>query len=300
MIRAEKLSKYFGANPAVSEVSLHVKKQDIVGLVGPDGAGKTTLIRMICGLITPDSGEVSLMDLPPEKINRSKLGYMPQYFSLYGDLSVMENINFFGSMYGLSQKTIEERADEVLQITGLFPFKARLAADLSGGMRQKLALTCSLITRPDILILDEPTYGVDPESRKEFWKILYRLNQEGITILLSTPYMDEAELCKNIALINQGKAVAFSSPTELKSRFPHRILEVRACTKDPYFFNNIPEILDSSFFGYKYHLIVENVETGQQAAEAHLSKHNIQKLSITEIQPSMEDVFVLLTKDTDI
>ncbi|MEN6348911.1 MAG: ABC transporter ATP-binding protein [Syntrophomonas sp.] len=296
MIRTEDLSKSFGRTEAVKSISLQAAKGCILGLVGPDGAGKTTLIRMICGLITPDSGRVLLMGLPPEQIARENLGYMPQRFSLYGDLTIMENINFFGSMYGINKKLIKQRADEILEFTGLAPFKDRLADRLSGGMKQKLALTCALITRPAILVLDEPTYGVDPESRKEFWKILYRLNQEGMTIVISTPYMDEAELCQQVAFINQGKLVTTNSPAGLKNSFPHRILEVRAGVKNPYIFNDVPEILNASFYGYKYHLVVDDVEKARESIQAHLRQKGIELVSLAEVSPSMEDLFVTLAE----
>lgn len=296
MIRTEQLTKSFGANMAVDHINLHVDRNSILGLVGPDGAGKTTLIRMICGLITPDSGKVFLMDLPPEQIARENLGYMPQRFSLYGDLTVMENINFFGSMYQLGKQLIRQRADEILGVTGLADFKERLADRLSGGMKQKLALTCALITRPAILVLDEPTYGVDPESRKEFWKILYRLNQEGITIVISTPYMDEAELCQRVAFINRGKLVITDSPAGLKQNFAHRILELRAGVRNPYIFDRLPVVLNASFYGYKYHLVVDDVEKAREAVQMLLSQQGIKLISLNEISPSMEDLFVSLAE----
>src|SRR5665647_1803237 len=197
MIVTRGLSKAFGQVQAVDQVDLQVAPGDIMGLVGPDSAGKTTLLRMICGLINPDAGEVRLAGYPPQEMEKAKenLGYMPQRFSLYGDLTMMENIEFFAAMYKLDKPTVRQRAEEILALTNLAGFEKRLADKLSGGMKQKLALTCALITRPKLLILDEPTYGVDPESRQEFWKILYRLTQEGMTVLVSTSYMDEAELC---------------------------------------------------------------------------------------------------------
>ncbi|MDD2620254.1 MAG: ABC transporter ATP-binding protein [Syntrophomonadaceae bacterium] len=296
MIRTQNISKSFGSNNVVKQVSLQVDKSTILGLVGPDGAGKTTLIRMICGIISPDSGEVSLMGLPPAKLPRANLGYMPQRFSLYGDLTIMENINFFGSMYELDKKTIKQRADEILNVTNLLPFKTRLADRLSGGMKQKLALTCALITRPAILLLDEPTYGVDPESRKEFWKILYYLNQEGMTILMSTPYMDEAELCHQVAFINSGQMLVQDSPAGLKKQFMYPILEVKSGIRDPYFFKQLPGIRDSSFYGYKYHLVVKDLINSRQSIERYLEEQQIKDYTIREISPSMEDLFVNLAE----
>ncbi|MGD0153101.1 MAG: ABC transporter ATP-binding protein [Thermacetogeniaceae bacterium] len=298
MIRITNIVKAFGNNIAVNDVSLHVKKQEIVGLVGPDGAGKTTLLRMVCGLITPDRGAVSIMGSNPQRLERAKenLGYMPQRFSLYGDLTVMENIIFFGSMYQLSRQVIRERAAEVFAVTKLSGFERRLADNLSGGMRQKLALTCALITRPGILVLDEPTYGVDPESRKDFWKILYRLNQEGRTILVTTPYMDEAELCHTVAFINQGRVIKVDSPLQLKRDFPYQLLEVRVDSRDPDLFRGLDLVLDASFYGDKYHLVVANAATARSAVAGHLARLNIPVLRLLQIAPTMEDIFVSLAE----
>ena len=298
MIITSSLSKSFGELKAVDKVDLHAIKGDIYGLVGPDGAGKTTLLRMICGLITPDEGEVRLAGYPPEQMDqaRQNLGYMPQRFSLYGDLTVMENIQFFAAMYNLDKHTIEERADEILAITNLSNFKQRFADNLSGGMKQKLALTCALITRPRLLVLDEPTYGVDPESRKEFWKILYHLNQEGMTVLVSTAYMDEAELCTRVAFINQGRIKSIDSPAGLRKSFPHRILEVRTISRDPNILNDLPEVLDVSFYGYKYQVVVDDIPGATIAIENCLHAQNIPLVSIGEVPPSMEDVFVLMAE----
>ena len=298
MIKVEKLGKSFGAVTAVDQVSINVKKQDIFGLVGPDGAGKTTLMRMVCGLAVPDNGSVRLMGETPGKLERARehLGYMPQRFSLYGDLTVMENINFFGSMYGLDRKTIARRADEILELTGLIMFKSRFADNLSGGMKQKLALTCSLVTRPALLVLDEPTYGVDPESRKEFWKILYRLNREGMTILVSTPYMDEAELCTVVSFIDRGRVTAVDSPANLKKDFRYQVLEVRVAARDPEMFSGLAETLDYSFYGDKYRVVVDDIAAGRQAIERRLAEKNAPGADIREIPPSMEEVFISLAE----
>lgn len=299
MITTTGLSKSFGANVAVDNVSIQVRKQEIFGLVGPDGAGKTTLMRMICGLIVPDSGQVKIMDFPRQQIEKAKehLGYMPQRFSLYGDLTVMENIFFFGSMYKLDRKTIKQRAEEILQITNLLPFKDRLADNLSGGMKQKLSLTCALVTRPSILVLDEPTYGVDPESRKEFWKILYHLNKEGITILISTPYMDEAELCQVVAFMNKGQIKAIDSPVNLKQNFHYRVLEVNADIKYFDIFDGLPGIVDASFFGDKIHIVADKTKNTGEAARQLLAEKGIKNTVIREIPPSIEDIFIFLAEN---
>ncbi|NLI14379.1 ABC transporter ATP-binding protein [Pelotomaculum propionicicum] len=295
MIEMEALTKVFGGITAVSEVSLRVEQGDIFGLVGPDGAGKTTLLRMVCGLINPTSGRVTLFG-GRQKKDAGNFGYMPQRFSLCGDLTVMENINFFGSLYKLDRKTVRERADEILELTKLSQFKSRFAEDLSGGMKQKLALTCALVIRPGMLILDEPTFGVDPEFRKEFWKILYMLNRDGMTIFVSTPYMDEADLCKKVALLDRGKIVAVGTPDQLKKQIKNKIIEIKADVKDLDFLGELPEVDDASFYGDRYHVSVPVVEPAKISISRLLSEKGIAISFMEEITPSMEDVFVSLTE----
>ncbi|OPX89314.1 MAG: putative ABC transporter ATP-binding protein YbhF [Pelotomaculum sp. PtaB.Bin013] len=289
IIETESLTKVFGDLTAVSGVTLKVAKGDIWGLVGPDGAGKTTLMRMFCGLIEPNSGRITRTG--------DSFGYMPQKFSFYGDLTVAENINFFGALYKIDSKTIRRRSDEILEITDLAGFKSRFADDLSGGMKQKLALTCALLARPALLILDEPTYGVDPESRKEFWKILYELNKEGVTIVVSTPYMDEAELCKKVALMSRGIIMSTGDPGSLKKSFPYGILELKASARDLDFINDLPEVVDGDFYGDKYHVAVYDVEQAKAAIINLLSEKKVAIHYIRQIPPSMEDVFVAMTKE---
>lgn len=300
MIKAENLTKSFGDLVAVKDVNLHIGREDIFGLVGPDGAGKTTLMRMACGLITPDAGQIGFL---PDSQDRQRqagnvIGYMPQRFSLYGDLTVMENINFFGALYKISRPVIEERAREILALTGLLEFTHRLADNLSGGMKQKLALTCALVIRPGILILDEPTYGVDPESRKEFWKILYHLNRSGITLFISTPYMDEAELCKNVAFMNRGKIRVVDTPLRLKANFRHQVLEVRVGIREPDIFNGLPGVADVSFYGDKYRVVTEDVPLTREAIRDLLNQRGIGEGAMTcqAVAPSMEEIFVSLAE----
>ncbi|GBF35071.1 ABC transporter multidrug efflux pump [Desulfocucumis palustris] len=295
MITTEGLTKSFGAVTAVEEISIKVARGEIYGLVGPDGAGKTTLIRMICGIMTPTRGRVAIGHGEQQRKN-TIFGYMPQKFSLYGDLTVMENIEFFGSLYKLDGKTIRRRADEILEITGLIDFKGRFADNLSGGMKQKLALTCALISQPEMLLLDEPTFGVDPESRKEFWRILYRLNDGGMTVIVSTPYMDEAELCHRIAFMDRGKVVAVDTPVNLKNHFPYKILEIKAGHEDLDFLNSLEEVVEAGFYGDKYHVVVEDPESARRAIAGAMAEKGFNIEQINEIPPSMEDIFVSLTE----
>jgi len=299
MIRLYNVTKlYTGNNVALDNVSLRIKRGEFVFLVGASGAGKTTLLRMLCGLIAPTSGTIVLFGDRQQKHRKpvQTFGYMPQRFSLYGDLTVWENIHFFGSLYKLSPKTIRERAEEILEMTNLLQFKSRFADNLSGGMKQKLALTCALVARPGLLILDEPTFGVDPESRKEFWKILYRLNRDGMTLLISTAYMDEAELCKNVAFMDRGKIVAAGTPEFLKNQIQQKILELQADVRDLDFLGSLPEVVDASFYGDRYHVAVNDLERAKAAITKLLSERGIHLIYLEEISPSMEDVFVSLAE----
>lgn len=295
MIALSNVTKSFGAITAVNQVSLRVEKQEIFGLVGPDGAGKTTLLRMVCGLIDPDAGKVELFGKPIHFLDefRNSFGYMPQKFSLYGDLTIMENINFFGSLYSLDKTTIKKRAEETLAITGLLPFVNRRADKLSGGMKQKLSLSLSLITRPSLLILDEPTFGVDPESRREFWKILYKLNYEGMTVLVTTAYMDEAELCTKVGFLSAGVLKAAAPPAALKQQFPYQVIEVHTINRDMNIFANIPGIIDTAFFGYKYRLIADkSYDVLERLSQAALPQVSF----IEKVDPTMEDLFIILAE----
>lgn len=295
MLETKDLTKVFGRLTAVDRVNIRIEKGDIFGLVGPDGAGKTTLLRMLCGIVSPTGGKVFFGGHGGNgRKGRPVLGYMPQRFSLYGDLTVQENISFYGALYGLDKETTRRRSGEILQLTGLSGFSNRLADNLSGGMKQKLALTCALLARPEVLILDEPTFGVDPVYRKEFWKILYQLNGEGITIVVSTPYMDEAELCQKVAFMNRGAIISIDAPGNMKKKYPYKILELRAETRDLDFLASLPGVVEAGFYGDKYHLAVREAGPAKAAITAALSEKNIRIIKLEEILPAMEDVFVFL------
>jgi len=215
------VTKHYGRTQALDRVTLEVARGEMFGLIGSDGAGKTTAIRLMCGLLRADAGEVRVLGRDPVREHRQiteRVGYLSQRFSLYGDLSVDENVAFFAEVHGV--RHYQRRRDELLGMTQLAPFRARLADRLSGGMKQKLALVCTLVHEPDLLLLDEPTTGVDPVSRREFWKLLSEFLSHGITILMSTPYLDEAERCTRVALLHDGRLLASDDPSRLRASMP--------------------------------------------------------------------------------
>jgi ABC-type multidrug transport system ATPase subunit len=295
------LSKNYGKEKeihAVKDVSFNVSPGEIFGIIGPDGAGKTSLFRMLTTLLLPDSGNalVDGSDIVKDfKAIRKKVGYMPGRFSLYQDLSVEENLNFFATIFNT---TIEKNYDLIKDIyIQIEPFKKRKAGKLSGGMKQKLALSCALIHRPVILFLDEPTTGVDAVSRKEFWDMLKRLKQQGITILVSTPYMDEAGLCDRIALMQQGRLLSTGTPTEITGSFKQTILGVKASNmynllKD---LNAYSAIENAYAFG-EYHHAVMKENFSEVALQKYLEERGNKELVIQLIKPTIEDSFLYLMK----
>src|SRR5262247_2394803 len=221
------VGKRYGTTQALADLTLDVREGEMFGLIGPDGAGKTTAIRLMCGLLHADAGEVRVLGLNPNADHRAlteRVGYLSQRFSLYGDLTIDENIAFFAEVHGV--RDYAQRRDQLLSMTQLTPFRARLADRLSGGMKQKLALACTLVHEPRLILLDEPTTGVDPVSRREVWKLLSEFLSQGITILMSTPYLDEAERCTRVALVHEGRALAIDEPERLRTLIRGRMLEL--------------------------------------------------------------------------
>jgi ABC-2 type transport system ATP-binding protein len=293
--------KSYGAVKAVKGITLSIKNGEMFGLVGPDGAGKTTTIRALCGLLKADKGEISLLGL---KIGKNKkaiqdnIGYLSQKFSLYEDLSIDENIEFFAKIHDI--KDFKDRRNELLEFTRLTEFRKRQAGRLSGGMKQKLALACSLIHKPKILFLDEPTTGVDPVSRRDFWKILSNLLKDGITIFMTTPYLDEAERCNRVALMNKGEIINLDTPLKMKESINKKVIEV-VCADVRNAANLIKEKLqlDVQLFGDRLNTVVTNAEDEFIKIEDLLNKNNIEIYDHRINIPSLENVFIHLVRSSE-
>jgi ABC-2 type transport system ATP-binding protein len=302
IIIANKLVRNFKKTIAVNELDLNIKKGELFGLVGPDGAGKTTTLRLLAGLLDIDDGEASVagIDLKkdPESIKK-RIGYMAQDFSLYAELSVVENLEFFAELYGLKRKSIKKRTERLLRFASLIDFKSRQAKHLSGGMQKKLALACTLIHNPEILLLDEPTTGVDPISRREFWNILMSLNLRGTTIVLSTPYMDEADRCSKVGLMYEGRMILCDSPENIRTKFDAEIIVVRSPMWQFVYdvLKNFKQIKEIQTYGESLHLLVDSAEEQKPILENFLTKNDIPLHSIRISSPRMEEVFIsLITK----
>ena len=291
---AEGLVKSFGGVKAVNGVSFEVASGETFGIIGPDGAGKTTLFRLLTSLLIPDGGraEVEGLDTVRDyKALRRIIGYMPGKFSLYQDLSVEENLNFFATIYGTSVDANRAQIEEIY--SQIEPFKDRRAGKLSGGMKQKLALCCALVHKPKVLFLDEPTTGVDPVSRKEFWDMLGRLRQDGITILVSTPYMDEAGRCDRIVFVREGRFLTVDSPSEIVARFPDKLYAVRSDRMHSLLgdVRGYQKTLRAFSFGESIHLCTaEELVCGE--LEEYLQGKGHSGITIKEISPSVEDCFM--------
>jgi ABC-2 type transport system ATP-binding protein len=286
---------------AVRDLSLEVNAGEMFGLIGPDGAGKTTTIRLMCGLLRADAGSVRILGRDPVKDHRhvtQSLGYLSQRFSLYGDLSIDENIAFFAEIHGMSmrQAASKARRERLLELTQLTPFRSRLADQLSGGMKQKLALACTLVHEPKIILLDEPTTGVDPVSRREFWKLLSEFLAQGITILMATPYLDEAERCSRVALLHEGALIALDTPTNLRSSLPGQVMEVIAGDRDraTHLLERLPGVADVQLFGERTHvrLAPDSPLSDPASLSAALRNGGISHEGVRRVPASLEDVFI--------
>jgi ABC-2 type transport system ATP-binding protein len=296
IIRIDNVQKRFGKVEAVRGVSLSISEGELFGLIGPDGAGKTTLMRSMCTLLEPDSGHILIGGLDVTKNVtriRSNIGYMPQRFSLYPDLSVEQNLRFFAELFEVPAADREKHMQELYRFSRLEPFKKREAAALSGGMKQKLALSCALIHRPDIFVLDEPTFGVDPISRTEFWNMLRSIRDEGKTIVVSTAYMDEADLCDRVALLFEGETIALGTPGELKEsyRYPLYRIAGRDVRRLRDFFREVPSVHDTRLFGDSIHVSFDEEPAETAWLEWRTSlRGELERWEREE--PSIEDVFL--------
>ena len=296
-IQTTNLTKSFESLIAVKDLSLEVKTGEIFGLVGPDASGKTTIIRMLCGILPPDGGEaiVAGCDIRKETDSlKERVGYLPQRFGLYGDLTVLENIHFYGDLYQVPKQKRKERIERLLRFANLEPFGRRKAQDLSGGMKQKLGLICALIHTPQILFLDEPTTGVDPLSRRDFWLILYDLLKEGVTILFSTSYLDEAERCSRIGLIYQGNLLVADTPSAVKARIGGTILELRMENhqKGMKLLEGIELIRSLVLSGDKIHILVDDPQESEKVIREILRENGMKISDLLAVRPSLEDAFV--------
>lgn len=299
VIEAVQLTRRFGKTVAVDGLDLSVARGEVFGLIGPDGAGKTTVLRLLAAVMLPTAGQVRVLGFDTrrqaERIRRV-VGYMPQRFSLYGDLTVVENLNFFADVFGVRGRERRERIDRLLGFARLTEFTGRRAAALSGGMQKKLALACALIHAPQVILLDEPTTGVDPISRREFWDILADLHVTGVTIFVSTPYMDEAERCSRIGLLYEGRLVECGPPEALRSQVPDQLLAVwtPAVMAARQVLSSLPDVLEIQTYGDVLHVFVADAAAAEVRIAAALAGAGIPVAEIKHTKPRVEEAFISL------
>lgn len=297
VVEAHELTKRFGDFTAVDRVTFHIPEGEIFGFLGPNGAGKTTVIRMLCGILRPTSGTGRVLGYDvahqPEAI-KPHIGYMSQEFSLYNDLTVWENLDFYARIYGLPAEERPERVRELVAMAGLSGRERTRTATLSGGWKQRLALGCAIVHRPPMLFLDEPTAGVDPVSRREFWDLIYELAGRDVTIFVTTHYMDEAEHCNIIGLMHEGRLIALDEPDALKDQMPGALLEIdcRPPTEAMAILLNLPQVEEVMLHGRLLHARVMKPERAIPRLERALEGHDIVVSNVEPVLPSLEDVFV--------
>jgi ABC-2 type transport system ATP-binding protein len=295
VVHLERVNVRYGAVQAVRDLSFSVEAGEMFGLIGPDGAGKTTTIRTMCGLLTPASGAVAVLGVNPTRDHRrltESVGYLSQQFSLYTDLSVDENIAFFAEIHGIGG--YEPTRDRLLTMTQMTPFRDRLAGQLSGGMKQKLALACTLIHSPRLIVLDEPTTGVDPVARREFWKLLGEFLSQGITIVMSTPYLDEAERCTRVALLHEGRLLALDTPAALRGAMSGTLVEVLADDhrRAAAILRQVPGVVGVESFGERAHVRFAAEDAGGETRVHDALQGAGLTADLRRVSPSLEDVFV--------
>ena len=297
VIRTSKLSRAFKKIPALRDLDLSIEPGELFGLVGPDGAGKTTALRLMAAVMRPTSGRVTIVgydSVRHAEAIRAHVGYMPQRFSLYADLSVLENLNFYADIFGVGGDERKRRIAQLLAFAHLEPFTDRRAGQLSGGMQKKLALACTLIHRPDVLLLDEPTTGVDPVSRREFWDILTDLHISGTTIVVSTPYMDEAERCNRVGLLFRGELIECGTPDAIKSRVPGQLLELQPepLERAGAVLENHPGVIQVQVYGDLLHAFVDDAARHMPQLKAALESAGVRVKRIRITPPRMEEAFM--------
>ena len=302
-IQVEHLTKRFGGFTAVDDISFSVTEGEVFGWLGPNGAGKTTTIRMLLGLMSPSSGTMSVLGFDPAtqaKAMQARVGYMSQQFTLYNELTARENIRFYGMVYGLSRGELRQRQAEIIQMAGLEGRENALTRTLSGGWKQRLALGCAIVHHPRVVFLDEPTAGVDPISRREFWELIYEMAREGVTVLVTTHYMDEAELCRRVGFISQGRLVALDSPSRLKrSQMRGQVLEINCANPDLAMrvlkaarqSGEIP-LDEVALYGAQVHAVVPDAQLYREMVREALSSAGVRVTSVEWIAPTLEDVFI--------
>ncbi len=302
-VRARGLTRRFGSTIAVDDLDFEVARGELFGLVGPDGSGKTTTLRMLAGVLRPTAGDAHVNGISvardPEGI-REAIAYMPQRFGLYTDLTVRENLDFYADLFGVPAGARAKRLERLYRFSGLGPFEDRLAGQLSGGMKQKLGLSCALVHEPGILLLDEPTFGVDPVSRRDLWLILHEMIAGGVTIVLSTSYLDEAERCDRVALLDEGSIVALDRPRALQRGLGFRLLVVatEAPRRARELLGERPEVRRATLFGNVVHVLLER-QASDEWIGPDLERAGVPVESVREEIPSLEDVFLELTADRE-
>ena len=300
-IEAKDLTRKFGSMTAVDHVSFSIKYGEIFGFLGSNGAGKSTTIRMLCGILAPTSGTAIVggfdVNKDPERVKES-IGYVSQKFGLYADLTVEENVEFYGKIYELSDHQLKKRMNEVFQLTGLERYRTKMAGTLSGGWKQRLAVANGILHEPKILFLDEPTAGVDPLSRRALWEMLSELAEKGISLFVTTHYMEEAERCNQIAFISEGQLLKIGKPADLRAGVAGQLIEVECdpLMKASRVFNHIPGVMEITAYGTTLHMNVEDVKKTTAELELLAKQHGIKITSIQPIPASLEDVFATLTE----
>ncbi len=296
------LVKRFGAFTAVDHITFEASAGEVFGFLGPNGSGKSTTIRILCGLLRPTAGEAYVAGLSvaaqPELVRR-RIGYMSQRFSLYNDLTVIENLRFFAGLYNVVGKELYRRIEWALAMAGLNGRERSMTATLSGGWKQRLALGCAILHKPPIIFLDEPTSGVDPLSRRRFWELIQQLRTEGVTVFVTTHYMDEAEYCNRLALIYRGRLVALGTPAELKRRAltgDLLLVETASLGASLELLRRLPVVRDAAVFGNALHVVVEGADSSVERLRAELDARGLGAARIQRIRPSLEDAFVALTR----